>query len=65
VVVHGDDSIDKILRIFKKQVEKSGLMYDVKKRAYYSKPSVAKTLKSRNARKRVNKEKRKAGGNRG
>jgi len=54
-----DEPIDKLLRLLKKQVEKAGLMYDIRKKEYHVKPSVAKTLKSRAARKRVEKERRK------
>ena len=54
-----DEPIDKLLRLLKKQVEKAGLMYDIRKKEYPVKPSVAKNLKSRAARKRVEKERRK------
>ena len=54
-----DEPIDKLLKILKKQVEKAGLMQDLRKKEYYVKPSVVKTIKSRTARKRVKKEKAK------
>jgi len=57
VINFGDDPVDKMLRIFKKQVERAGLMYEIKKKEYYQKPSVKKILKSREARRR-NKKKR-------
>jgi small subunit ribosomal protein S21 len=57
-----DEPIDKLLKILKKQVEKAGVMQDVRKREYYMKPSVAKTVKSRTARKRARKEKAKKEG---
>ena len=60
VVVHTDGPIDKILRLFKKQVERAGLMYDVKKKEHYQKPSVRKVLKSREARRRAAKERRRS-----
>jgi small subunit ribosomal protein S21 len=50
-----DEPVDKLLKLLKKQIERSGLMYDIKKREYYVKPSVAKVLKSRTARKRLKK----------
>ncbi len=37
--VDGDD-IEKILRIFKRKLQKDGLMGELKKRQYYEKPSV-------------------------
>jgi len=60
VVAFNDEPIEKLLRIFKKQVERAGLMYDVKKKEYYQKPSVKKVLKSREARRRAAKERRRA-----
>lgn len=60
VFARGDEEpIDKLLRILKKQIEKAGLMQDLRKREYFVKPSVAKTMKSRAARKRARKEKAK------
>jgi len=54
-----DDNVDKLIRLLKKQVERAGLMYDIKKKEYYQKPSVKKTVKSREARRRVARDKRK------
>lgn len=60
VVARGDDEpIDKMLRIFKKQVEKAGTMQDVRKKEFYVKPSMARNMKSRQARKRSLKDKAK------
>ena len=58
-VVGNDDPVDKLLRLFKKQIERAGLMYDIKKKEYYQKPSAKKVLKSREARRRAAKERRK------
>tara|TARA_B100001964_G_C13833985_1_gene422854 strand:+ start:128 stop:328 length:201 start_codon:yes stop_codon:yes gene_type:complete len=55
------DPLDKILRLFKKQVEKAGIIGEVKKRAEYEKPSVRLKKKSIAARKRFIKEMRKLG----
>ncbi len=57
---HGD-SIDKMLRIFKKQVEKAGIIGDLKKRSEYEKPSIKRKKKSIAARKRHLKQMRKLG----
>jgi small subunit ribosomal protein S21 len=54
-----DEPVDKLLRILKKQVEKAGLMYDIRKKECFVKPSTAKVLKSRTARKRAAKDKAK------
>lgn len=58
-VRHDDEPIDKLLRLFKKQVERAGIMFEMKKKEFYAKPSISKTLKSRKARARVRKEKAK------
>jgi len=60
VVRFDDEPIDKLLRVFKKQVERAGLMYDIKKREHYLKPSVKKVLKSREARRRASKDRKRA-----
>lgn len=54
-----DEPVDKLLRLLKKQVERAGILYDLKRREAYLKPSVKKTLKSREARRKAAKEKRK------
>ena len=53
------DSIEKMLRIFKKQVEKAGIIGDLKRKAEYEKPSIRKKKKSIAARKRNMKQLRK------
>ena len=61
VIARGDESIDKMLRIFKKQVEKAGVIGDLKKREQYEKPSIRLKRKSIAARKRRLKQLRKLG----
>ncbi|MED5579737.1 MAG: 30S ribosomal protein S21 [Nitrospinota bacterium] len=46
------DSIDKALKQFKKQCEKSGILTEIKKREYYEKPSVRRKRKIIAARKK-------------
>ena len=60
-VQNNSDSLDKTLRIFKKQVEKAGIIGEVKKRAEYEKPSLRLKKKSIAARKRLLKERRNMG----
>jgi small subunit ribosomal protein S21 len=43
------ESMDKLLRRFKKVCEKEGLSKDVRKNAYYEKPSVRRRRKMANA----------------
>ena len=47
---------EQMLRQFKKKVEKEGILKDMRKHEEYTKPSVAKKLKSKLARQRVAKE---------
>ncbi|MBT3349738.1 MAG: 30S ribosomal protein S21 [Nitrospinaceae bacterium] len=52
VKVHEGESIDKALKQFKKQCEKSGILTEIKKREYYEKPSVKRKRKIIAARKK-------------
>jgi small subunit ribosomal protein S21 len=61
VIARPGDQLDKLLRIFKKQVEKAGIQGDLKKNTFYEKPSVKAKRKSIAARKRMAKQKRKFG----
>ena len=61
VIAKPGDPLDKLLRIFKKQVEKAGVQGDVKKHNFYEKPSIRRKKKSIAARKRAVKQKRKLG----
>ena len=53
VVVGEDEPFESALRRFKKQLQKSGVLGEVKKRRAYDKPSVKKKKKSILARKRL------------
>ena len=53
VFLNEDDyNFDIALRRFKKQVEKAGVLSEMKKRQHYEKPSVKRKKKSEAARKR-------------
>jgi len=56
VKVGANESIDSVLRRFKKETSKSGILAEVKKRKHYEKPSVKKKTKAEAAR-RKNKKK--------
>jgi len=56
--VEGRD-IEKALRILKREVQKSGLLKELKKRRHYNKPSVRKKIKQAEARKRLSRSKKK------
>lgn len=53
VILKDGESIESLVRRFKKQCEKAGILADVRKREAYEKPSVAKKKKSIQARKRT------------
>jgi len=53
VAVRENESFENLLRRFKKQVQKSGVLRETKKRRAYDKPSVKKRKKSLLARKRL------------
>lgn len=46
------DRIDAALRVFKKKVQRSGLMQDLRRRRHYVKPSEARQLKAAAAQRR-------------
>jgi small subunit ribosomal protein S21 len=49
----GNESIEQMLRRFKKLCEKEGLTKDIKKHAYYEKPSERRRRRARKAQKRA------------
>ena len=53
VIVEPDESFESALKRFKKQCEKAGLMYELRKREHYEKPSVRHKKKTLAARKRA------------
>jgi small subunit ribosomal protein S21 len=61
VVIRPGEPLEKMMRIFKKQVEKAGVIGDLKKRMHYEKPSIRLKKKSIAARKRRVKQMRKLG----
>ncbi len=52
----GNESIDQMLRRFKKLCEKEGLIKDVKRTSYYEKPSEKARRKDRKSLKRAQQE---------
>ena len=61
VIARPGEPLEKMMRIFKKQVEKSGIIGDLKKKTHYEKPSIRLKKKSIAARKRRLKQMRKLG----
>lgn len=54
-----DNDVEKALKILKREVQKTGLLGELKKRRYYEKPSVRLRRKQRDAQKRRRKGLRK------
>jgi small subunit ribosomal protein S21 len=54
------ESFESIVKRFKKQCEKAGILSEVRKREHYEKPSVRLKKKSSAARKRASKNKRRS-----
>jgi small subunit ribosomal protein S21 len=53
VKIKENETFDTALKRFKKQVEKAGVMYELRRREYYEKPSVRRKKKAVAARKRA------------
>lgn len=52
VKVGKNETLDKALKRFKKQCARTGVLFELRKREHYEKPSVRKKKKSEAARKR-------------
>ena len=59
IVLDDNDNFEVALRRFKKQVEKGGILSELKKRQHYEKPSVQRKKKKAAAKKRMVKKLRK------
>jgi len=56
VKVRGNESIEQMVRRFKKLCEKEGLIRDIKRTSYFEKPSEQKRRKFRKSMKRIARE---------
>ncbi len=56
VKVRSNESIEQMVRRFKKLCEKEGLTRDIKRTSYYEKPSERRRRKTRKSMKRIAKE---------
>ena len=45
IIIQENENIDRAIRRFKKKYERSGILKEVKKRAYFTKPSVQRRMK--------------------
>ncbi|MCS7171453.1 MAG: 30S ribosomal protein S21 [Aquificaceae bacterium] len=53
VEVYENEPFEKVLKRFKRIVEKEGILTEVKRRQFYEKPSEKRKRKERQARKRI------------
>jgi small subunit ribosomal protein S21 len=58
MILEDNDRIDYALRVFKKKMQRSGILAELRKRRHYLKPSAAKTLKTQAAKRARDKAKR-------
>ncbi len=61
VRVREGEPFERALRRFRRQVERAGILKEVRRRQYYEKPSIRKKKKALAARKRALKKLRKVG----
>lgn len=61
IIGRPDESLERMLRAFKKQVEKAGIIGELKKKEHYEKPSIRLKKKHVAAQKRRVKQMRKLG----
>jgi len=45
ITIQENENVDKAIRRFKKKYERSGVLKEVKRRSYFTKPSVEKRMK--------------------
>ena len=58
ITIREGESFEGALKKFKKQVEKAGILSEIRKREHYEKPSVKRKRKAASARKRAQKKTR-------
>ena len=51
-----DGNVDKALRKFKKKIQESGILDDLRRREFYTKPTTARKLKASAAKNRLRKK---------
>ena len=58
IILEATDRIDYVLRVFKKKMQRSGILAELRKRRHYLKPSAAKQVKTQSAKRARDKAKR-------
>lgn len=59
VAIKEGESVDRALKRFKRKVEQSGILKEVRKRQYFQKPSIKRKVKARSADARAKKRDKK------
>jgi small subunit ribosomal protein S21 len=59
IVKRDGEDIESMIKRFKKKVNKSGILKDLKRKSQFDKPSIARRKKENEARRRLEREKRK------
>jgi len=59
IIINEGEPIDKVLKKFKRKVEQSSILKDIKKREFYVKPSIKRKLKRRATNSRIKKREKK------
>jgi len=59
IIINEGEPIDKVLKKFKRKVEQSSVLKDIKKREFYVKPSIKRKLKKRATNSRIKKREKK------
>lgn len=49
IIIQENENIDRAIRRFKKKYERSGILKEVKRRSYFTKPSIKKRMKKMKA----------------
>ena len=60
IYVRDGESFEQVLKRFKKQCEKAGVLSEVRKREHFEKPSMSRKKKSLAAQKRIMKKQRRS-----
>jgi small subunit ribosomal protein S21 len=58
VILTENDCVDWAIKHFRRQVQRSGILQDLRKKRYYVKPSMAKRIKAAAAQRRRHRAKR-------
>lgn len=64
ILLEEGDRVDWALKMFKRKMQSSGILHELRRRRHYTKPSAARTLKSKAAQRARDKARRKSNSSR-